>query len=615
MPSILLVSMPFASSRRPSLQLGLLKGLAEQVGWHAQTLHLNLDFAALIGRQRYEMLCQHRGTQLSDWIFAHAAFHDEPPGGDNGMLGELQQEHLAELRDLGIEDPIGWLLRIRRVLVPSFLDAALQLVMKSDATAVGFTSTFQQNTASFALARQIKRMSPTTKTIFGGANFDDVMGLEFVRAVHAIDFAVIGEGDEAFPEMLVAMASDGDVGAVPGVASRDANGAVRHQSRNAAFDQLDSLPIPDYSEYFARAEKLGFFSEQGSRSVDLPVEGARGCWWGQKHHCIFCGLNAGTMKFRSKSPQRFLDEVVALSRTYRSMHIETVDNIMDMAYFDTVLPAVEKLHASWNIFYEVKSNLGTEQIHALARAGVCRIQPGIESLSSPLLKIMRKGVRAIQNVNLLRWCAHHGISVSWNLLWGFPGEKAEHYEEQLLLIPSLAHLQAPGGQGRLWMERFSPLFTQRELFGVTQVGPSASYRHVYPASVNLNRAAYFFDYEMSDALPAQVFDPLIDALENWRNVRKAASPPRLLCFSAPGHIRITDQRGLGHDGVYELEGELAQIYMAFFDKPTGMSATAASLAIPAARLEQAVEEFVEQGLMMREGGSALALALPARAPT
>ena len=35
---------------------------------------------------------------------------------------------------------------------------------------------------------------------------------------------------------------------------------------------------------------------------------------------------------------------------------------------------------------------------------------------------MDKGVRAAQNVNLLRWARYYGIDVGWNILWGFPGE-------------------------------------------------------------------------------------------------------------------------------------------------------------------------------------------------
>ena len=46
---------------------------------------------------------------------------------------------------------------------------------------VGFTSTFQQNVASLALARAIKEEHPRVTTLFGGANFDSVMGLEYLR--------------------------------------------------------------------------------------------------------------------------------------------------------------------------------------------------------------------------------------------------------------------------------------------------------------------------------------------------------------------------------------------------------------------------------------------------
>ena len=44
----------------------------------------------------------------------------------------------------------------------------------------------------------------------------------------------------------------------------------------------------------------------------LLFETSRGCWWGAKSHCTFCGLNGETMAFRSKSPRRALDELEQL---------------------------------------------------------------------------------------------------------------------------------------------------------------------------------------------------------------------------------------------------------------------------------------------------------------
>ena len=44
-----LVSMPFAAANRPSIQLGILRAVAIEAGFQADTFHLYLDLAARIG--------------------------------------------------------------------------------------------------------------------------------------------------------------------------------------------------------------------------------------------------------------------------------------------------------------------------------------------------------------------------------------------------------------------------------------------------------------------------------------------------------------------------------------------------------------------------------------
>lgn len=608
--------MPFASTRRPSLQLGLLKGLAESAGWLAETHHLSLDFAALIGIDAYERLCQHRGVQLSDWLFSPAAFGSQAPDAEASLLRDMPAEYRAALtEDAPNGDVDAWLCRIRDVLVPAYIASSLATLASTEYDVIAFTSTFQQNVASFALASAVKAKGFQPAILFGGANFDDVMGVEFVRALPFIDYAAIGEADESFPEFLRRFAAGDAPEDTPGIASRSGDGQVRHLPRKAPFTALDALPVPDYDEYFLRFERLGFQGSDPRRKIDLPVEGSRGCWWGAKHHCVFCGLNAGTMTFRAKSPDRLLSEIEALSARYHSFHIEAVDNIIDMRLFDQLLPALGAQQRSLNIFFEVKSNLKPAQIGALARAGVRRIQPGIESLSTPVLQLMRKGVTGIQNVNFLRWCSYYDIRPSWNLLWGFPGESIEHYEAQLKLFPNLTHLQPPDGQGRIWMERFSPLFTQAKTMGVTQLKPAASYRQVYPSSVDLEKAAYFFDYQLDGALADQAYQPIVECLDAWRAAARNPCRPTLRALRVPGYIRIEDARRDQNQGVYDLEGPLAAVYDAFFETPIRIAHQAEALAMPEAEVEAIVDEFCATGLMMREGDRALALAVPYLAPT
>ena len=117
-----------------------------------------------------------------------------------------------------------------------------------------------------------------------------------------------------------------------------------------------------------------------------------------------------------------------------------IDNILPHSYFRTVLPRLAEELPPVRIFYETKSNLNLEQVQLLRRAGVDRIQPGIEALSSSLLRRMKKGVLARQNLALLRYARAPGLALTWNLLCEFPGDQREDYEATLALIPLIHHL-------------------------------------------------------------------------------------------------------------------------------------------------------------------------------
>jgi ribosomal peptide maturation radical SAM protein 1 len=600
-----LVSMPFMQVDRPSIQLGLLKAIGEANGFPVRTLHANLDFAARIGPDYYRLLAEHRGRQIGDWLFSVEAFGAAAPDVD----GELPAEFADELAYLAGESGSvrDRLVRTRDHDVPAFLDALVDGFDWHGTRVVGFSSTFQQNTASFALARRLKERFPDIVTVFGGANFDGEMGLELVRSVDCVDYAVIGEGDRAFPQLLAALAAGTDPAEVPGVARRAGDRVVAAVA-SPPLEHLDDLPAPEYGEFFERSASLGLPTAE----VWLPFESARGCWWGAKHHCTFCGLNGTTMKFRAKSPQRVLDELVGQSRRYHAFRFEAVDNILDPAYLKELFPALAAGRHDFEIFYEVKANLTREQLKVLAHGGVTHLQPGLESLSSAVLRLMDKGVRAAQNVNLLRWARYYGLQVGWNILWGFPGETEEDYLAQAAVVPHLVHLQPPASAAEIWLERFSPLYTQPDRFGLLRRSSEASYRHVYPDSVDIDRVVYFFDYEFADALPPSAYAPLAKAVAEWSEAW-SHSRPSLTFRSTRGFLQIDDRRQQGHDGTYTFHDTLADIYLACSERPTTASAVHSALGLdrPVADVEAAFEQFAERGLMFLDGNLALSLALPA----
>lgn len=170
---------------------------------------------------------------------------------------------------------------------------------------------------------------------------------------------------------------------------------------------------------------------------------------------------------------------VALMQDYGVPRVEMVDNILDMQYFRTVLPELAAQPKA-DIFYEVKANLSKEQVQMLAQAQVKWIQPGIESLSDQTLTLMRRGTTALQNIQLLKWCATYGIRVGWSYLYGFPGEDEAELEDLAPMLEALTHLEPPVGAGTLHLDRFSPYFTAPEDYGLEPVEPLTPYQHLYP---------------------------------------------------------------------------------------------------------------------------------------
>ncbi|GAA3593952.1 RiPP maturation radical SAM C-methyltransferase [Kribbella ginsengisoli] len=575
-----LVSMPFMDVDRPSIQLGLLKAIAGQQGFDVRTLHANLDFAAQLGVELYRKLSEHRGRLIGDWLFSLEAFGDEAPDVEGALLADHDFGYLGD-------DADQLLRRIRDVEVPLFLDSLLEALPWKEVQVVGFSCTFQQSVASFAFARRLKERYPEIVTVFGGANFDGEMGRELARSIDCIDHAVVSEGDTAFPALLRKLAEGNELGKV---------------SSQPLMTRMADLPAPDYDEYFERSRRLGVFPDD----LWIPFESARGCWWGAKHHCTFCGLNGTTMQFRSKPAERVVAELAGQAARYQTSRFEAVDNIIDMAYLKDLFPALIDAGTDYELFYEVKANLSRAQLELLAKGGVRVLQPGLESLSSNVLRLMDKGVRAAQNVNLLRWAQYYGIQVEWNILWGFPGETAQDYADQASVVPELVHLRPPSSAARIWMERFSPLFSSPG-----RRSPESSYRHVYPAGVDLGKVAYFFEYDLPGALPDSAYDELRKSVDEWKTAWTGDRLPTLRYWSSPGQVEIYDSRRPGREGTYTFQKALADIYLACSDRPTTASAVGRSLELPVEAVREALAGFAERGLMFLDEDLAVALAVPA----
>ena len=604
---VALVNMPFSFSKYPSIQLGTLSALLKSQGIAVDCHHLNVRFAHKIGVHLYELICEKRAL-FGEWLFSYLLFRDNPKRAEYPRVFKPVFEQIAQQSG----QPIGYFEEMATRIAPQFLTWALTSIEWGRYKVVGFTSTFDQNVASLTMAKLIKDLYPDVTIVFGGANFDGEMGLEYFRAFPFIDHVVVGEGEVAFPALARQILEGKSNESIPGVAFRQ-DGQVRLTPNPALFTEFARTGPPDYDDYYHLLAELGD-TAQGLDRI-LLYEGSRGCWWGEKHHCTFCGLNAQSMKFRAKSPDQVAREMTYLSHRYDTARFRLVDNIIDMKYIDQLFGRFAAEHCDLDVFIETKSNLHKSQIKTLALGGVKCMQPGLESLSAVQLKAMDKGVTPMQNIVCLKWSYYYRITVSWNVLLGFPGETNEDYLRQIDLIPSLLHLQPPEATGKFWLERFSPYFARPREYGVRMTGPGLAYEYVYDArQIDLKKIAYDFEYELENwPVDPHTYQELVTAIENWQRLHASTDRPFLYYSKALGYVTVYDGRNPKAPMRHRYDGLAATLIEMCNESPKSLDQMAAGFESKTGRpdqLEAALVDLTSRRVLYEERGKYFTLAIP-----
>jgi ribosomal peptide maturation radical SAM protein 1 len=609
-PQVILANMPF-HGYMPSLGLSLLKSCLAAKNISSKVLYLGLPFAERVGRDLYHVLANGYPRPmdlLGEWIFSTSLFDYDNSAYIEEVLVRRANMY-ADIVDHTIEIPPRLFEKIREFqsIAPAFVTECAEAVLRYAPRVVGIGSVFHQQMSSLALAKRIKAQSPETLVVIGGGNCEGVTGAEMARQFPFLDAVVSGESERVFPEIVQRHFAKKDFADLKGVyTSGNVSAAFLSKQFPSAqkTPNLDDLPYPDYDDFFEQREATSFdFGRQ------VLFESSRGCWWGEKSHCTFCGISDEIMPYRSKSPQRAFEEISFLSEKYASRKVHVVDCILDWKYFKEFLPKLAERNEKLNIFYEVKANLKKDQIRLLYDAGVRTIQPGIESFSNTILNLMGKGVTALQNIQLLKWCKELGISVSWNILWGFPGEDPQEYLRMTELIPYLTHLPGPQAACRIRLDRFSPNYERAKESGIAKVKPHPAYFHLYPFSAEVvSNLAYFFDYDYAEERDVFGYtNDLWHEVKKWWDVEGCSD---LFCIASGSHLLIWDLRPIAIQPLTVLDGAQKVLY-----EQCQIAHTSAELkrSVDIGALQDIdllLEPMVKRGLMVRDGKFYLSLAIP-----
>jgi len=298
------------------------------------------------------------------------------------------------------------------------------------------------------------------------------------------------------------------------------------------------IPL-DYDDFLNSYAQLGL-----DRSPTILLETSRGCPWGK---CKFCGLNENMKKYAVKSPEVAIDEITEAIKQY-DIDIGMVDNVMPRSYVRTVLPHL-KLPKNRSILYEVRADLTDDEVKTLREANVRYVQPGIESVSTPIQKRMNKGITGLDTINFLRLCSEHIIVPYWNIIIGIPGMSGEMYQDLIEKIPLLIHFIHPVTLTPVRFDRFSVYWREASQYGLNLV-PASIYSYIYPYDQDfLSNIAYYFDDSNYSTIELMItfHGKLTKLIDQWkaRWYAKEIRPedlPRLYRFYNDGHAFIYDTR-------------------------------------------------------------------------
>ena len=560
------VTMPFTWMPMPAIAPSTFKACLAEAGLTSYVLYAMFPFLELLDEQDIEVISTWQfASKIGEFAFAHLTDRPSPYSieefADYAWGNAVPEDRMSK------EELTALIGRVREA-AEALVDAVARKIQLMGARVVCASSIYYQQNGTFALFKRLKEIDPGIVTIVGGTNMTGSMGLAALHHYPSIDYVSFGEGDEIIADVC-RIALGLQEGPMPyGILGHDDADTVLAPFRQTS--DMNSLPLPDYSDYMQELEN---YSREpvGLQTIYMRMiylEGSRGCWWGQRSVCTFCGLNGCKNIFRAKDPKHFYDEIRAMERRYPGSAIQLSDNILSQEMMKDLLPLLAGDGERHEIYTEIKSNITEEDLVRMRDAGFTEVQPGIEGLNDHLLKLMNKGNKAVNHVALLKRGAANDVTLSWNLLFGMPGEEPQDYEETIETVHKIVHLDPPTGVHALYFQRFSRYTEEPEAFNLS-LEPHPVYRYLFGDDEEfLNDVAFIFT--MKSDCPFRetkrqhypLYNRVIDACNEWTALRKIDNPPRLEMVETPTGVSIVDTRPCSAMPFGRLEGVPADVLLA-----------------------------------------------------
>jgi ribosomal peptide maturation radical SAM protein 1 len=558
---IALVSAPWPLYTRPSIQLGTLKAFlgAQFCDIQIDCHHFYLKLAETIGYRIYHEISQH--IWPAEAIYAAALFPDRFRQIE--MLFQNETRTIPHLRKTALKS------LARRVKEAT--DAYINHTKWQTYALVGFSVSLCQLTSTLYLIKAIKSKHPGLLTVIGGSSFSSNSARSLLNLFPEIDMVVVGEGELPLAHVIGGLKQTGSIadrskiqGVITGYDTKE------DDFKNGFFqmDTLKRLPPPDYDDYFNLLETL---PEDKSFFPTLPLEISRGCWWlgrassGNESACAFCNLNLQWKGYRSKDPLQAVAEIDDLTTKYKTLTLAFTDNVLPKGKSAQIFNKLGKLNKDLCIFSEIRATTPLSDLKAMRDAGMQEIQIGIEALSTRLLKKLKKGTTAIQNLEIMRNCEALGLVDISNLILHFPGSDKQDVAQTLLTL-EFALPYRPLKTVGFWLGLESPVWRDPGSYGIKKLFNHRNWSHLFPQAFYQRIAFAIQDYRGDKTFQKKLWQPVKRQVKRWHkmytDLNRNGSGTPILSFRDGRNFLIIRQKRFGAEPLtHRLEGSSRAIYL------------------------------------------------------
>jgi anaerobic magnesium-protoporphyrin IX monomethyl ester cyclase len=246
---------------------------------------------------------------------------------------------------------------------------------------------------------------------------------------HGFDAVVVGEGELTIVDAVEATLGRKPIEAAQSLVYRDANGKVLHNAICPPPTDLDSLPAP--------ARHLITPADFGPADGQHLIFTSRGC----PGRCAYCAGGLFGKKFRFRSADSVIDELIGLNRDYGTKSFYFVDDAMtiDRDRMRRICRRMidEHLGFTWSMMTRIDA-VDEELLDLASRAGCVGIDYGVESGNPETLKNIHKPHTIEMVRRVIPLTCRYGIRPTAFFILGFPWEDVQATDATLRLMKELS---------------------------------------------------------------------------------------------------------------------------------------------------------------------------------